>query len=50
MMPKTEPLISDKILIEKQGPVTTIIIKRPQSRNARDREASLALAAAIAAF
>ena len=50
MMPKTEPLISDKILIEKQGPVTTIIINRPQARNALDREASLALAAAIAAF
>jgi enoyl-CoA hydratase/carnithine racemase len=36
-MPKTEPLISGKILIETQGPVTTIIINRPQARNALDR-------------
>lgn len=42
--------MSDKILVEKNGPVTTIIINRPQARNALDREATLELAAAIKAF
>jgi len=38
------------ILVEKQGAVTTIVMNRPQARNALDREASLQLAAAIRAF
>jgi len=42
--------MSDKILVEKNGPVTTIVINRPHARNALDREASLELAAAIRAF
>jgi enoyl-CoA hydratase len=42
--------MSDKILVDRQGPVTTIIINRPRARNALDREATLALAAAIQAF
>ena len=42
--------MSDKILIEKNGPVTTLIINRPHARNALDREASLLLAQAIRAF
>jgi len=42
--------MSDKILVETAGPVTTITINRPQARNALDREASLLLAAAIRAF
>ena len=42
--------MSDKILVEKNGPVTTLIINRPQARNALDREASLLLADAIRAF
>jgi enoyl-CoA hydratase len=39
-----------KIIVEKNGPVTTIVINRPAVRNALDREASLCLADAIRAF
>jgi enoyl-CoA hydratase len=42
--------MSDTILVERQGPVTTILINRPHARNALDRETSLALAAAIRDF
>src|SRR5919109_749231 len=43
-------MITDKILIERNGPVTTIIINRPKSRNALDNEAAHALADALHAF
>jgi enoyl-CoA hydratase len=39
-----------KILIETMPPVTTIIINRPQAKNALDNEAAHALAAALKAF
>ncbi len=39
-----------KILVERNGPVTTIVINRPEVRNALDLEASAALARAIRAF
>ena len=39
-----------KILIETTPPVTTIIINRPQAKNALDNEAAHALAAALKAF
>jgi enoyl-CoA hydratase len=39
-----------KILVENDGPVTTIVINRPEVRNALDRDASLRLAEAIRAF
>ncbi len=39
-----------KILIETASPVTTIIINRPQVKNALDNEAAHALAAALKAF
>src|SRR4030088_1419859 len=39
-----------KILVETAGPVTTIIINRPQARNALDNEAARALSAALKAF
>ena len=39
-----------KILVERGGPVTTIIINRPLSRNALDNEATHALADALLAF
>lgn len=42
--------MSQKILTEKNGPVTTILINRPEVRNALDREATAALGAAIRAF
>lgn len=42
----TEP----KILVETAGPVTTIVINRPQARNALDNEAAHALAAAFRSF
>ncbi|CAG9167454.1 crotonase/enoyl-CoA hydratase family protein [Cupriavidus pampae] len=42
--------MSDKILTEKNGAVTTIIINRPAVRNALDREATAALGAALRAF
>jgi enoyl-CoA hydratase len=43
-------MTSDKILIERNGPVTTIIINRPKSKNALDNEAAHALAHALRAF
>ncbi|HZX82628.1 MAG TPA: enoyl-CoA hydratase-related protein, partial [Reyranella sp.] len=39
-----------KILVETAPPVTTIIINRPQVKNALDNEAARALAAAMRAF
>ncbi|MFZ9407934.1 MAG: crotonase/enoyl-CoA hydratase family protein [Burkholderiaceae bacterium] len=39
-----------KILIERSGPVTTLIINRPEVRNALDREATALLNAAIRSF
>ena len=39
-----------KIVVEAQGPVTTIIINRPQARNALDNEAAHGLAEALRAF
>jgi enoyl-CoA hydratase len=39
-----------KILVEAQGPVTTITINRPQVRNALDNEAAHGLADALHAF
>lgn len=42
--------MTDKILVEKSGPVTTIIINRPAARNALDREATRALGEALRAF
>ena len=39
-----------KILVEAQGPVTTITINRPQARNALDNEAAHGLADALRAF
>ena len=41
---------TQKILVEAQGPVTTIIINRPQARNALDNEAAHGLADALRAF
>ncbi|WP_420995793.1 crotonase/enoyl-CoA hydratase family protein [Cupriavidus sp. 30B13] len=42
--------MNEKILIEKNAAVTTIIINRPAVRNALDREATAALGAALRAF
>lgn len=39
-----------KILIEKAGPVTTIVINRPEARNALDIEATRLLGEALRAF
>jgi enoyl-CoA hydratase len=39
-----------KILVERQGPVTTIVINRPQARNALDNEAAHGLAEALRGF
>src|SRR5215472_14490155 len=39
-----------KIMVQASGPVTTIVINRPQVRNALDNEAAHALAAALKAF
>jgi enoyl-CoA hydratase len=41
---------SSKIAIERDGPVTTIIINRPEARNAVDNETADALADAFRAF
>ena len=42
--------MTNKVLVHKNGPVTTITINRPEVRNALDRQATQALAEAIAAF
>lgn len=42
--------MSGRILVESAGPVTTIIINRPEVRNALDRQAIIELAAAFDAF
>ncbi len=42
--------MSGKILVEKSGAVTTLIINRPGARNALDLEATAALGAAFRAF
>lgn len=39
-----------KILVETNGPVTTLIINRAEVKNALDREATIALGAAMRAF
>jgi enoyl-CoA hydratase len=41
---------SPKIIVDRAGPVTTVVINRPQARNALDNEAAHALAEALAAF
>ncbi len=38
------------VTIEKQGPITTVILSRPEVRNAVDRETALALAEAFREF
>jgi enoyl-CoA hydratase len=43
-------MTSGKILVARNGPVTTIVINRPQARNALDNEAAHALADALKAF
>lgn len=42
--------MQDKIIVERKDAITTIIINRPEVRNALDREATAALAGAIADF
>lgn len=42
--------MSDKVLVEREGAVTTITINRPAVRNALDREATRALAQAFHLF
>lgn len=42
--------MTEKILVERSGPITTITLNRPQVRNALDREATQALTMAIRAF
>jgi enoyl-CoA hydratase len=42
--------MTDKVLVERDGPVTTIIINRPKAKNALDNEAAHALADALHCF
>jgi enoyl-CoA hydratase len=42
--------MTDKVLVERVGPVTIIIINRPKAKNALDNEAARALADALHAF
>ena len=42
--------MTSKLLVEKQGPVTTVTINRPEVRNAVDSETARALAGAFAEF
>ncbi len=42
--------MSSKVLIERSGPVTTVILNRPAVRNAVDNETAEGLAAAFRAF
>jgi len=41
---------TDKVLVERDGPVTTVVINRPEKRNAVDNETATALVAAFRAF
>lgn len=43
-------MTSAKVLVERAGPVTTIVINRPQAKNALDNEAAHALADALKSF
>src|SRR5436190_23840541 len=43
-------MTTDKILIDRNGPVTTLIINRPKSKNALDNEAAHSLADALKSF
>ena len=43
-------MTTDKILIDRNGPVTTLIVNRPKSKNALDNEAAHGLADALKAF
>jgi enoyl-CoA hydratase len=43
-------MTSGKILVERDGPVTTIVINRAQAKNALDNEAARALAEALKGF
>jgi enoyl-CoA hydratase len=42
--------VTNKILVERNGPVTTIVINRPKSKNALDNEAAHGLATSLKAF
>ena len=42
--------MDDAVRVERNGPVTTVLLHRPQARNAVDRPTATALAAAFAAF
>ncbi len=42
--------MSDAVKVERNGPVTTVILHRPQARNAVDRPTATALAEAFLAF
>jgi enoyl-CoA hydratase/carnithine racemase len=42
--------MSEAVRVERDGPVTTVILSRPEVRNAVDREAAEALAAAFRSF
>ena len=42
--------MTDKVLVERAGPVTTIIINRPKAKNALDNEAAHVLADALHCF
>ena len=46
----SESLADGRVLIERAGPVTTVIINRPQARNALDNAAAAALTRAFRAF
>ena len=47
---KTQPMANNKIITDINGNITTIIINRPEVRNALDQEASDALARHLKAF
>jgi enoyl-CoA hydratase len=42
--------MTDKILVDRTGPITTLIINRPKAKNALDNEAAHALADALKVF
>lgn len=42
--------MTDTVRVEKDGPVTTVIINRPEARNAVDRDTAAALGTAFKAF
>ena len=50
MTATVSPTARPKVLVERHGAITTVILNRPEARNAVDNETAEALASAFRAF